>query len=375
VKIARARLIPFSLPLRKPLRTARGVSFERCGVLVELEMPDGRLGYGEATPVESLGRGDLGACLSVAIRLSEALIADGRRGAESVCAQFSRRADDVPAARFGVETALLDLDAQLRGVRAADVLAESFPVREAVPVNALLSGVLPDVLAEEASRAVAEGFETLKLKVASDPPDVDRARVAAVRAAAGPEIAVRIDANGGWTPEAAIHALQLLDACELELVEQPVAPSDIAGLARVRSAVLVPVAADESLAVRADAQRVIDGGAADLLVLKPAVIGGLRPSLSLARRGRARGLRAFATTALDGVIARAAALALAAALPEPMPACGLATGAWLADDFGRGPAPVEGWLELSPAPGLGVQIEPAALRRLALGSPYEITHS
>jgi hypothetical protein len=86
-------------------------------------------------------------------------------------------------------------------------------------------------------------------------------------------------------------------------------------------------------------------------------------------------VRVYVTSGLDGALARAAALALAAALPDPLPACGLATGELLAQDLGRGPAPKDGALELPAGLGLGVALEPGALAELACGPAREVARA
>jgi o-succinylbenzoate synthase len=226
---------------------------------------------------------------------------------------------------------------------------------------------------EEAERAVARGFSTLKLKVGADAPSLDRARLAAVHEAVGDEAELRIDANGAWSPARAIEILRDLDSLDLELAEQPVPADDIAGMARVRAAVLVPIAADESLSDFARAARLLEARAADAFVLKPAALGGLRAAAMLAQRARAAGVRVLVTSSIDGAIARAAALALAESLPDPLPACGLATGELLAGDLAAGPEPKDGYIDLAESPGLGVVPAANALAELAIGMTRELT--
>jgi L-alanine-DL-glutamate epimerase-like enolase superfamily enzyme len=120
--------------------------------------------------------------------------------------------------------------------------------RAEVHVNALLGAVSPEELAHEARRAVAEGYETLKLKVAGRPVEEDAARLAAVRGVAG-AARVRIDANGGWTEPEAERALEVLGGEGAELCEQPVAAEALEALCRLAARAPCPLAADESLAL------------------------------------------------------------------------------------------------------------------------------
>lgn len=373
MRIARARITPFALPLRAPLRTALGDVAVRRGVLVCLESADGFVGWGEGTAPDGFGAESLEECLAASTRYCGALLDREPRKLEALFAQLDAHSARAPTARFAVETALLDLGAQARGAPLADVLGEGRAARRSVPVNALLRETEPSAAADEAKRAVARGFATLKLKVGADTPSADCARVFAVREAVRREAELRIDANGAWSPELAIAILRELDAVDLELAEQPVAADDIAGLARVRAAVLVPIAADESVTDFARAARLLEARAADALVLKPAALGGLRPAAVLAQRARALGVRVLVTSSIDGAIARAAALALAASLPDPLHACGLATGELLAGDLCPGLEPKDGYIDLAEIPGLGVAPQEAALAEFALGPAREVT--
>ena len=136
--------------------------------------------------------------------------------------------------------------------------------------------------------------------------------------------------------------------------------------ARVARELDTPIAADESMAGPDDARRVLDQGAAQVLVIKPMVVGGLRPARRIAGMAIAAGAAAVVTTTIDGGIGVAAALHLAATLPADGPACGLATASLLAGDIVTGaPAVREGRMTLPAAPGLGVTLDERAIARFA----------
>jgi L-alanine-DL-glutamate epimerase-like enolase superfamily enzyme len=191
--------------------------------------------------------------------------------------------------------------------------------------------------------------------------------VEAVRDALGPGVRLRLDANGAWTAGQAIETIRCMERFGLEFVEQPVAAGNPQEMARVRAAVGVRIAADEDVTSPAAARRVLAAGAADCLVLKPMVLGGLRTAMEIAAMARAAGAGVIVTTTIDSGVATAATLHLAAALPEDTPACGLATGALLAADIIDPPlAPKRGCLRLPDGPGLGVDLDEAALSRYAV---------
>ena len=203
------------------------------------------------------------------------------------------------------------------------------PVRSAVPVNA----TVPAVAAADVPGVLARfpGCTTAKVKVAQAGQVLadDVARVAAVREVLGASGRVRVDANGGWTLEQAREALDALGPYDLEYAEQPCA--SLADLAALRDGGVL-VAADESVRRAEDPLRVAREGAADVLVLKVAPLGGVAAALGIAA---ACGLPVVVSSALDTSVGIAAGVALAAALPSLPYACGLATTSLMAADVVR----------------------------------------
>jgi O-succinylbenzoate synthase len=212
------------------------------------------------------------------------------------------------------------------------------PLRSRIPVNCTVPAAGPD----QARQVVltSGGCRTAKVKVAEPGQSLsaDLARVEAVADALGPGGRVRVDANGGWSVDAAVHAISVLDggAGGLEYVEQPCAT--VEELARVRRRVDVPIAADESIRRAADPLRVRELEAADIAVLKVQPIGGVHACLRVAEQ---IGLPVVVSSALETSVGLAAGLALAAALPELPYACGLNTLSLLDGDVTADPLRVE----------------------------------
>jgi L-alanine-DL-glutamate epimerase-like enolase superfamily enzyme len=263
--------------------------------------------------------------------------------AEAEAALRSGRFERAPAARHAVELARLDLQAQREGVPLARLLDRRAPLH--VPASALLVARTMPELAREARRAAADGFRTVKLKVGFD--DDDFARTAVVRDSVGPSIALRLDANGAWDAPRALQRLRELAPLGIELCEQPT--PDLRGL----EASPIPIAADELVA--RDPAGALER--AQIVVLKPMLLGGVLAAWELARRALQRGRRVIVTTALDGTIARAGAAHLAAAVLAhgPQPAAGLATGRLLVNDIcADALAPRGGVVRIPDVPGLGL---------------------
>jgi L-alanine-DL-glutamate epimerase-like enolase superfamily enzyme len=213
----------------------------------------------------------------------------------------------------------------------------------------------------------------VKLKIGARTLTADLERVAAVRAAL-PDTELRADANGAWTPTVARRALSQVATHDLAYVEQPLPAAgsdgnatddeaaDLAAHAALRGAGTgTPIALDESLAHH-PVERVLDSGAADVLVLKPMALGGPDRALAAARTARRAGVTPVVTTTIDGAVARAAAVHVAAAIPK-VPPCGLATGDRLAADLlDPDPVPVSaGAIRVPTGPGaLGATARDAA---------------
>jgi O-succinylbenzoate synthase len=220
---------------------------------------------------------------------------------------------------------------------AAEAASQPFPsMGEAVAVNAMVPRLAPD---EAAALALASGCGTVKVKV-GDARGTDR--VAAVRAAVGPRVRIRVDANGAWSVEQAVAEIERLRGYDIELVEDPVATLE--DLALVRRRCSVPVAAERAISSVADAKLVRSLNAADAVVLKPQRIGGLAATLAAAE---AAGVPAIASSALETSVGLAAVLAAAAALPPGPFAHGVGTALLLSDDVTTEPlSPIDGVLRV-----------------------------
>ena len=206
------------------------------------------------------------------------------------------------------------------------------PLRDSVPVNATVPAAPANDVSDILQRY--DGCSTAKVKVAERgqrlEDDVDR--VAAVREVMGPHARIRVDANGGWTVAEATDALRRLSAYGLEYAEQPCATVEELAALRVslaRNGIDVLIAADESIRKASDPMRVVREGAADVIVVKVAPLGGVRAALALAQEC---GLPTVVSSALDTSVGIRAGLALAAALPELPFACGLGTVELMAGD-------------------------------------------
>jgi L-Ala-D/L-Glu epimerase / N-acetyl-D-glutamate racemase len=331
-----------TLRLSAPLHAAYGTVGERELVIVSLTDEDGAVGYGEAAPLEPYGGAPLARVLQALERYRAVLASHAGPGAAAL--EACRRADDVPEALAAIDLALWDRAGKRAGRPVAALLSDG-PAGE-IAVNATITAEDAAGASEQAARAVADGFACLKLKVGMGD---DAGRVAAVRAAAGHGVALRLDANGAWSVDQAVRAIEAFAPAGLELVEEPV--HGLSAVREVRERVPVRVAIDETAAEPG----ALASGAADAVCLKLARCGGIAALLAAAALVRATGAEVYVSSTLDGPIGIAAAVHAVAALAErrPLPPCGLATIA-LFEGIG---SPLElrrGAIRVPSAPGLGV---------------------
>ncbi len=275
------------------------------GVAVRIEDDAGRTGWGEASPLPGFSAETARDC---ARALEAALSRTRRIDPGSGSALVSEIDAAQPAARFALETALLDLEAQRSGRSLCELLSPA-PV-----ARAERAALCPVDIGQE----LARGTRCFKVKVARRPFAIERAELAALRARLPPGARIRIDANGGWSAAEAERYLAALAPLEIELAEQPVPPAAMRSL----GAIAVPLAVDESLRSGdplAELGPLLDRGAIAAFVLKPTLLGGLRRCTALAAEARRRGIDAIASHAFEGPIALAACAELALALGEARP--------------------------------------------------------
>ena len=282
-------------------------------VIVEAGTQGGVRGLGEASPLEDF-TGET--ARSVLFALNETYLAAlaGRDPVDvaAIMADLEHLLPGNPSAKAAIDMALHDLAGRLLGVPVSTLLGGAR--RPAVRLTRAVGiGTIAEVVTT-AERHVAAGFRTIKLKVGQDPRD-DVERVRAVRAAVGPNVRIRIDANQGYDPPTAVAVLRKLEDCDLEYIEQPVPRWNHAGMAYVRRATGVRVLADESVHTPQDALNLIRAEAADLLAIKFVKTGGLALARQIAAIGEAAGIDCVVISPFETQIGAAAGLHMALALP------------------------------------------------------------
>jgi o-succinylbenzoate synthase len=328
MRIARARLQRIGGRLPSAISNASATWTAREGLLLQLVSRDGEQGLGEASPLPGYSRDTLEECEAALTELSagtlEELDFTGPPNAASSQVRGWLAAHPLPpAARFAAETALFNLFARGSHRPLAALLGSPATVPRAVPLAALLP---IDEPLPAARAALARGLTTLKLKIGKPGAFAQElAALHALRREVGPDIQLRLDANGAFPVAEAAGHLKALAELRPEYLEEPVPLGQLAAFAALAPPP-IPLAADESLRMpelRDELVSLFGRGRIEVAVLKPTVLGGSLACLDLVAELLPHGARFTVTHAFEGPVALAAAWALASVLPGPVLAAGL----------------------------------------------------
>lgn len=312
MKITAVRLGRIAVPLRVPFKTAlRSVDCVE-DVIVELHTDTGAVGYGEAPPTGVITGDTTGAILgAIQDHIGKVLVGRDVDDFEDLTTLVQRSIVHNTSAKAAVDMALWDLYGQLYRIPVYKLLGGA---RRQIVTDITISVNSPEEMARDACDAVARGYDCLKVKVGADPA-LDVARLAAVRQAVGDGVRIRIDANQAWTPKQAVRILDQMQqrGLAIEFVEQPVSAADWDGLKYVTERSAVPVLADESVFSPADALKIMQMGAADLINIKLMKCGGLTNALRIASAAEVYGVECMIGCMLEAKISVNAAVELACA--------------------------------------------------------------
>ena len=367
MKITGIDTIPIRVPLRadRMIRSARGTHAASPFLLVKVQTDEGIVGLGEVscTPRWS-GEDHFTAQHFIQTIFGPSLIGEDPTRIEDLNLKIERGVARNPFTKAALEMALWDILGKSLGQPVYRLLGGA--VREQVTIKWSISGQEPPRAAEIASWAVEQGFAAMKVKVGLDPKS-DVERVAAVRKAIGGGIRLGVDANGGWPVRTALQVIPQLKGQGVFFVEQPVPAWDIAGMARVRRRVSLPVIADESVYTTHDAMALVRADAADVLSVYVGKAGGITNARKVVGVAEAAGLACTIGSNLEMGIGSAAMIHLAMATrgvrAEEFP-CDIIGPLYYEDDLLIEPLRIrDGKAQPHERPGLGVELDEEKVRR------------
>lgn len=267
-------------------------------------------------------------------------------------------------AKAAVDIALHDLKGRALGVPVYTLLGGYYRrnlfVSQTIGVKDLETAV------GDAMRYVAEGYKSLKVKIGSD-PDKDIALIAEIRRAVGSDIALRVDANQGYSTAVAIRTLRAMEAYDLSLIEQPVPRWDLDGMHQICEALDTPILACESARSPQHVMAIAKRQAADMINIKVGRPGGLQGAQKMAAVAEAAGLPVTVGMMMEMGVGTAAAAHFAAACKTLSHSSDFTGPTLLNDDLLTEPLHFEdSYLQVPMGPGLGVDIDEDKLKRYRL---------
>jgi muconate cycloisomerase len=362
--IRRLDAIPVALPLKKPMKMAGVTIATADNVLVRIEADGGLIGWGEAASAPTMTGDTQGSLLAAIRHLALLLVGEDAWMRPALMRKLGHALYGNTGAHSAIELALVDLAGRAAGLPVIDLIGGA--VRGAVAPMWLLGNATPAEDAAEARQKLAQGFRFFKVKVGAKTIEGDIASTLAVRNALGAELPICADANCGFSPAAARRYLDGTRDAALLFLEQPLGPHDLPALAALARSSAVPLGADEGIHSLGDVSAHAQAGAGGVS-LKLIKLGGLSAAVDAARHAERLGLAVnVAAKIAESSLASAAAIHLACAAPAVDWGVSL-THFYLAEDIVKRPLAIaDGLVAVPTAPGLGVEVDEAAVARFTV---------
>lgn len=349
MRIRNLDVVHRNIPLKMPFKTALRTATEIESIEVGIQLENGVTGKGAAAPTWVI-TGDSTESIQAALLgpIKQAVIEKDIYHFRSLLDAIQTCCVGNSSAKAAADIALHDAYSKLLDVPLYHLLGDSKVLKTCMTV-----GVdTPEKMAADAKQCVAEGFNSLKVKVGSQ-PELDITRIFAIRKAVPSEVTLRLDANQGWSPKQAVQLISQLEgkSTSIEFIEQPVAADDLEGLKYVTDHVNLPIMADESLFSPKDALQLVGGHYVDLLNIKLMKCGGIANAWKIASIAETSGVSCMIGSMMEPAHSVGAAAHFAAAHPNVI-YFDLDAPLWLTEKSEV--IEYEGeQLSLSPKPGIG----------------------
>ncbi|HSL90933.1 MAG TPA: o-succinylbenzoate synthase [Ignavibacteriaceae bacterium] len=288
---------PYSLKLKKPFATSKGNVIHRSGFIIKVTDENGNSGTGDCSPFPEFGSESLEAAQNKLVELKSITLSD--LAFQSIRDSLNNLVP-FPALKSGLEQALLELSVQYNN----QSLMELFGLNSSkeISVNGVIGFLSLSESIEKAKSLMYSGFETIKIKTGRNNFDEDFGTISEIRNVVGDGIKIRIDSNGRWNLNEAITYLKKLEPLKIEYSEQPV--NTLEEFIQLKKESTIPLAPDESIRSLDDAKSFIENDAADYLILKPMMIGGILTSLNIINQAKQKRIRTIITSSFQSAIGR-----------------------------------------------------------------------
>ena len=289
----KARHTQINLQFKFPAGTSRGVLLHKPSSFLVLEQ-DGLTGIGECSTIPDLSIDPMEFYKQ---KLNEVCkwINDGNNPENIDLSAF-------PSIAFGLETALLDLKANGSKKLFPSDFTEG---KTGIPINGLVWMGDKEFMQKQITEKIAAGYQCIKLKVGALDFETELEIIAGIRRHFSPEeIEIRLDANGGFTPEDALKKLEKLAVYHIHSIEQPIKQGQLDAMADICKHSPIPIVLDEELigVKSADKELIIEKTKPAYIILKPSLLGGFKQSEEWIRLAEKHQAKWWITSALEANI-------------------------------------------------------------------------
>lgn len=367
MKITGIEAFRVRIPSKGEYRSARGAHVGLKSLIVRLYTDTGITGVGESHQgVPSYSAETTETMHSVATTVyGPMLVGKEAEAVEEISGALGNARRGNLFARCAIETALFDALARSRKQSVATMLGG--PVRTRLELSGSIGIDEPGVMAEKAAALVTAGYRTVKIKIGTPDIPKDLLRVREVRRAVGDDVAIRLDANAGYSPTDAFTLVRSLGDLAIEYFEQPVSAGHFDAMRKLTRLGTVPILADESVYTPEDAYSVISAGAVDAIKIKISKVGGYIPARKIINIAEAAGIKLVIGQGICSSIEAAAEAQLACAYPHVYPVAEMVGPAKLRDDLADPALDLRsGFLDLPAGHGIGVDLSEELLKKHSL---------
>ncbi|WP_057760818.1 mandelate racemase/muconate lactonizing enzyme family protein [Cytobacillus praedii] len=363
MKITAIHLYAIHLPLHVPFVVSYHTYDYMPSVIVKIETDEGIVGYGEAVADEHVtGESWEGVYQILKNTLAPVVMGKNPMEIEKLHDYMNKAIYGAPTAKAAIDIACFDIMGKKLHQPVFQLIGGRY--HDEFPITHVLSIAEPEEMAVEAAEMVEQGYRSFKMKVGTN-VSLDVKRIQAVRSRVGKEIAIRVDVNQGWRNSATtLTALNQLQGCNLDWVEQPVVADDIDGMVEIKAKSVFPLMIDEGLKGPREMLEIIQKRAADKVNIKLMKCGGIYPAVKLAYQAELAGIECQIGSMVESSIGSAAGFHVAFS-KKVIKSVELTGPLKFSKDVGNLHYDVP-FIRLTEKPGLGVDVNDEMLKELTV---------
>jgi L-alanine-DL-glutamate epimerase-like enolase superfamily enzyme len=363
MKITAIHIYAIHLPLHVPFVISYHTYKYMPSIIVKIETDEGITGFGEAVADEHVtGESWEGTYQIIKNTLSPVVMGQNPMQIERIHDIMNNAIYSAPTAKAAIDIACFDIIGKKIQQPVYQLIGGRY--HDEFPITHVLSILDPKEMADEAASQVEKGYQSFKMKVGTNVKQ-DVMRIQAVRARVGEDIAIRVDVNQGWKNSATtLSALNQLQDCNLDWIEQPVMADDIDGMVEIKSKSIVPLMIDEGLKGTREMLEITQKRAADKVNIKLMKCGGIYPAVKLAHQAELTGFDCQIGSMIESSVGSAAGYHVAFS-KKNITSVELTGPLKFSKDVGNLAYDVP-FIRLTEKPGLGVEINEETLSELTV---------